>query len=256
MTAQPLSTYIETSSVPLLCDDAVELARETLAEAASADIHDHSAMVNAAVSLGLRLSRLIEAVQVVQDAPRAQSEPIRDVETAVRELGALPVPAGSEPTFFRPGRTYTQNLPFRAPEDRPSFQCVGVGRHPSKDGALRALGFEQPGAGRPWASAAQRTQEWDEGWVDLGPTKPDRLTQAFAPTQALREDEPAEVFVPQTERSYWVNIATALNAAHSVGMPVGIDLDGTLTDHSAWSVVWDRSVERWTVAGYDTEVDQ
>lgn len=67
------------------------------------------------------------------------------------------------------------------------------------------------------------------------------------------EPQAAEVFVPQTERSYWVAIATALNAAHSAGMPVGIDLDGTLTDHNAWSVVWDRAAERWTVAGYEDE---
>ncbi|MEU5595722.1 hypothetical protein [Streptomyces sp. NPDC020298] len=78
----------------------------------------------------------------------------------------------------------------------------------------------------------------------------DKLTRLLAPTQALREDE-AAVFVPRTERSYWVAIADALNAAHAVGMPVGIDLDGTLTDHNAWSVVWDRVTEQWTVAGYD-----
>jgi hypothetical protein len=63
--------------------------------------------------------------------------------------------------------------------------------------------------------------------------------------------EQAEVFVPRTERERWVDIANALNAAHAAGMPVGIDLDGTLTDHRHWSVVWDRDAERWTVAGYD-----
>lgn len=63
----------------------------------------------------------------------------------------------------------------------------------------------------------------------------------------------AEVFVPRTERSYWVDIAAALNAAHAAGMPVGVDLDGTLTDHNAWSVVWDRVAERWAVAGYEDE---
>ncbi|MFB7776870.1 hypothetical protein [Streptomyces bauhiniae] len=66
-----------------------------------------------------------------------------------------------------------------------------------------------------------------------------------------RNDEDGEVFVPQTERSYWVAIADALNTAQAVGMPVGIDLDGTLTDHAHWSVVWDRKTEQWTVAGYD-----
>lgn len=66
-----------------------------------------------------------------------------------------------------------------------------------------------------------------------------------------RED--ASVFVPRTERSYWEDIAAALNAAHSVGMPVGIDLDGTLTDRNAWSVVWDRAAEQWAVAGYEDD---
>lgn len=72
------------------------------------------------------------------------------------------------------------------------------------------------------------------------------------PGRGLRGDEP-EVFVPRTERSYWVAIAEALNAAHSAGMPVGIDLDGTLTDRNAWSVVWDRAAERWTVDGYEDD---
>lgn len=60
---------------------------------------------------------------------------------------------------------------------------------------------------------------------------------------------------PRTERSYWVAIADALNAAHTAGMPVGIDLDGTLTDHRTWSVIWDSDAERWTVAGYDDGED-
>ncbi|MFE6284385.1 hypothetical protein [Streptomyces sp. NPDC057877] len=63
------------------------------------------------------------------------------------------------------------------------------------------------------------------------------------------------VAVPRTERSYWVDIAAALNAAVAAGLPVGVDLDGTLTDHSAWSVIWDPSAERWTVAGYENEGD-
>ncbi|MGW0869918.1 3'-5' exonuclease [Streptomyces sp. NPDC002740] len=61
------------------------------------------------------------------------------------------------------------------------------------------------------------------------------------------------VAVPRTERSRWVDIANALNAAVDAGMPVGIDLDGTLTDHAAWSVIWDSAAKRWTVAGYDED---
>jgi hypothetical protein len=95
--------------------------------------------------------------------------------------------SASVPGFFRPGRTYTQDLPFRAPEDLPSFECVGIGVHPTK-GGLRAFGFQQPGAGRPWESASQRQEEWQEGWIDLGPSRPDRLTRTFAATQVLRAE--------------------------------------------------------------------
>lgn len=62
--------------------------------------------------------------------------------------------------------------------------------------------------------------------------------------------------VPRTEREHWVNIANALNAAEDAGMSVGIDLDGTLTDHTAWSVIWDSVAKRWTVSGYDAEDDE
>ncbi|NUS82998.1 MAG: hypothetical protein HOY75_09640 [Streptomyces sp.] len=61
--------------------------------------------------------------------------------------------------------------------------------------------------------------------------------------------------VPRTERSHWADIAAALNAAVDAGMPVSIDLDGTLTDHNAWSVIWDPTTKRWEVAGYDDEDD-
>jgi len=105
---------------------------------------------------------------------------------------------GSEPTFFRPGRMYTRDLPFRASEDRPSFECVGVSLHPTKR-SPRALGFEQPGVGQPWVSAAQRMEEWDAGWVDLGPVQPDRLTRTFAPTQTLQDEAPALTIY----RAFW-----------------------------------------------------
>jgi hypothetical protein len=67
------------------------------------------------------------------------------------------------------------------------------------------------------------------------------------------EPQANEPFVPQTERSHWAAIADALNAAEAAGMSVGIDLDGTLTDHNAWSVVWDRDATRWEVAEYEDE---
>ncbi|KND29894.1 hypothetical protein [Streptomyces stelliscabiei] len=59
--------------------------------------------------------------------------------------------------------------------------------------------------------------------------------------------------VPRTERSYWQDIAAALNAAVAAGMPIGIDIDGTVTDHNAWSVVWNAPLEQWTVSGYEAD---
>ncbi|MBK3631612.1 hypothetical protein JHN52_01275 [Streptomyces sp. MBT97] len=161
-------------------------------ESASAMVRAISGPANSRVRAAYAPAGSFEARRELTDMgarveARYIGDSITDVETAVRELGALPVPAGSWPKFFCPGRLYTRDLPYRAPEDRPSFQCVGVGRHPSKGGALRAFGFEQPGVGRPWASAAQRMEEWEEGWLDLGRI-PDRLTRTFAPTQTLRED--------------------------------------------------------------------
>lgn len=66
---------------------------------------------------------------------------------------------------------------------------------------------------------------------------------------------PGHPFVPRTERSYWVTIADALNAAATAGMPVGINMEGILTDHNAWAVVWNREQERWEVGGYDDDPD-
>jgi hypothetical protein len=68
--------------------------------------------------------------------------------------------------FFAPGHLYTEDAPFRAPEDRPNFRCVAVAVHPTT-GGRRALGFEQPGAGRPWRSVSLRDEEWLYGWVDI-----------------------------------------------------------------------------------------
>lgn len=62
-----------------------------------------------------------------------------------------------------------------------------------------------------------------------------------------------EPFVPRTERQHWQDIADALNATARAGMPVSIDIDGTLTDHRMWSVVWDRQAEQWVVGGYEDD---
>ncbi|MFI8351233.1 hypothetical protein [Streptomyces sp. NPDC085596] len=84
---------------------------------------------------------------------------------AVRPNNVM-LPAGVQPTFFEPGRTYTENAPFRAPEGRANFQCVAVATHPTT-GTRRALGFEQPGAGGRWSSSSMRDEEWADGWVEI-----------------------------------------------------------------------------------------
>jgi hypothetical protein len=67
------------------------------------------------------------------------------------------------------------------------------------------------------------------------------------------QSSPASTEAPRTELSIWQSIADALNAAQAAGLAVGIDLDGTLTDHDSWSVIWDRDAKQWAVAAYDTE---
>lgn len=76
-------------------------------------------------------------------------------------------------------------------------------------------------------------------------------SQTHVPQSSQTND--SSTVPPRTERSYWLAITDALNGAESAGMPVGIDLDGTLTDHNAWSVVWDRDARQWVLAGYDSE---
>ncbi|MFI2033680.1 hypothetical protein ACH470_03110 [Streptomyces bottropensis] len=150
--------------------------------------HDHTTQredwfcMNLASFMGERMGPVLRRLLDLEAEQQTLNEALSD---AAEKLRADQEPASS---FFRPGRTYIRDLPFRAPEDRPSFECVGVGMHPSK-GVLRAFGFEQPGDGQPWVSASQREEEWADGWIDLGPSRPDRLTRTFAPTQALPEDQ-------------------------------------------------------------------
>ncbi|MFE1070976.1 hypothetical protein ACFW5W_07070 [Streptomyces sp. NPDC058783] len=93
------------------------------------------------------------------------------------------------------------------------------------------------------ATAWHATEQHDAERAELIAQR-DRIANDTA--QAL-----AEPTAPRTEREHWQAIADALNAANRAGMPVGIDLDGTLTDHRMWSVVWLTTEQRWTVAGWE-----
>lgn len=80
-----------------------------------------------------------------------------------------------------------------------------------------------------------------------------RTGEADAKVRAFLNGDAESPVAPRTERSYWVAICDALNAAVAAGLPIGIDLDGTITDRNAWSVVWNPERKRWAVAGYDDE---
>ncbi|MEU4178176.1 hypothetical protein [Streptomyces sp. NPDC026589] len=146
-------------------------------------------------------------------------------------------------------------------EDAAAFVAAEPCTDPSHTGPIRAqLGCtgpdpaEQPDYGPvpeawPAWSALRSTLT-----RSVASDEADRLiTDYYRATVRRAQVAAAEPFAPRTKRAYWQAIADALNAAEAAGMPVGIDLDGTLTDHRAWSVVWDRDAKRWTLAGYDDE---
>lgn len=81
-----------------------------------------------------------------------------------------------------------------------------------------------------------------KGWAQETRLAADAVRKLAAPVDGEPE-------APRTERSRWQAIADALNGVDGIG----IDLDGTVTDHQMWSVVWGRTAERWVVAGYDED---
>ena len=80
-----------------------------------------------------------------------------------REKNSRPEPDAA-PDFFQPDHTYTRNLPYRAPELRPDFECTGIGQHPTKN-ERRAFGFYRSGSMSPWGSVALNDDAWADGWV-------------------------------------------------------------------------------------------
>ncbi|MGW1267566.1 3'-5' exonuclease [Streptomyces sp. NPDC002491] len=104
------------------------------------------------------------------------------------------------------------------------------------------------------AAAVERAEKLATQWAVLrtyGGAATELRKALAGPSQPVMTA--SEVSAPCTERSRMVAIADALNAAEDSGLSLGIDLDGTITDHTAWSVIWDPATERWTVAGYDQD---
>lgn len=94
--------------------------------------------------------------------------------------------------FFQPETTYTVNDPYKAPEIRPQFQCVGTATHPSKS-EQRAFGFWRVGSTSPWKSVALDPDDWARGWVEV--PKPDEAPSGIAALLAavaeqLPQDDP------------------------------------------------------------------
>ncbi|MDX3831342.1 hypothetical protein [Streptomyces europaeiscabiei] len=195
MTFEPLTPEQRTALASFIGEDAkpaeIGLVLSLGESVRDAREHDHTTQredwfcMNLTSFMGERMGPVLRRLLDLEAEQQTLNEALSNAAEKLR--------ADQEPTssFFRPGRAYTRDLPFRAPEDRPNFECVGVAVHPTK-GVLRAFGFEQPGNGRPWASSALSDEAWADGWVDLGPVRPDRLTRAFAPTQALAEDQEAD----------------------------------------------------------------
>ena len=184
---------------------------------------------------------------------------ITSLSEAVAALGALPmpVPVGPEPRTLdvvehelTGARLSLYEEELETARLRLALKSAQRGRRELRGDCEFAEGSRQR-----WRTACINAErERDELRARVTELEAERHSTNEAlddAVQALRADRAPEVFVPQTERSRWVAIADALNAAHSAGMPVGIDMDGTLTDHNAWSVVWDRAADRWAVAGYE-----
>ncbi|MFD8577208.1 hypothetical protein ACFV1H_17985 [Streptomyces virginiae] len=75
---------------------------------------------------------------------------------------------GNEPTpdFFQPGRTYTDNNGYRAPELTTHFHVEHVTRHP-EGGQLRAIGWSRSLApGSRWHGDFRDGDEF-AGWTEL-----------------------------------------------------------------------------------------
>jgi len=205
------------------------------------------------------------------------SESITNLAEAVAAEGALPVPVGTEleqlrreRDAFRDQRNHvfktnerlidqvreSEHARLLAENETRRVQREAAALKARVDEVERAYVFDTAELKRRIAELEAERPSRADVLREAAPHL-DALCQqygVFGAGSRLRKmaDEPP-VFVPRTERSYWVSIADALNAAHAAGMPVGIDLDGTLTDHHMWSVVWDRAAERWKVAGYDDD---
>ncbi|MFJ3563248.1 hypothetical protein [Streptomyces diastaticus] len=107
-----------------------------------------------------------------------------------------------------------------------------------------------------WVGETCRADEADGGTVDatfVAHARTD-VPALLAEVERLRAElaaRPTRAEAPRTERSRWQAVADALNDLDIAG----IDLDGTIAGHNAWSVVWDRDAG-WMVSGPAAEAGE
>ncbi|MFI8360772.1 hypothetical protein ACIGD1_11490 [Streptomyces sp. NPDC085612] len=97
-------------------------------------------------------------------SPTEDGWPVRPAEgKGTGTTGGEPTPA---PDFFQPGRTYTDNNGYRAPEITTHFRVEHVTRHP-ESGRLRAIGWSKSLApGSRWHGDFRDEGDF-EGWTEL-----------------------------------------------------------------------------------------
>lgn len=126
--------------------------------------------------------------------------------------------------FFTPDTTYTLADPYKAPEIRPQFQCVGVATHPTKK-ERRALGFYRRGAGAEWHGHALDPDDWARGWTV---TAIDPLEVSWA-NEVIHPDDPADDTIVECTAADGRPVALFLDAGQREALGLSlIDPDGKL----------------------------
>ena len=111
--------------------------------------------------------------------------------------------------FFVPDTTYIRDDPYKAPEIRPEFVCVGVATHPTKKDK-RAFGFYRPGRFSPWRSDAMDSTGWARGWTV---TAIDPLELSWS-KGVSHPDDPAEDTIVECTAADGRLVALFLDAEH------------------------------------------
>lgn len=152
--------------------------------------------------------------------------------------------------FFVPDTTYIRDDPYKAPEIRPEFVCVGVATHPTKHDK-RAFGFYRPGRFSPWRSDAMDSTGWARGWTV---TAIDPLEVSWA-KGVIHPDDPAEDTIVECTGPGGRPVALFLNAElrEALGLAL-VDPDGEM-DQPADAIVWRAELDGIPLGTYRDQAD-